>query len=539
MMRLAVPAAAVVVASLGAAVNAAELEITIHDAGAGAPLPARVYLEDASGAFHFLRSADPGGAALEFRRERFGTSIEMHTIVSAHPAKAELAPGRYTLTVERGKEYLPAVQSIEMTDEPRSVEIALRRWSHVAEAGWFSGETHVHRTVEELPLTMLAEDLNVALPLTYWVTQAFTPPAQGDKNAAAAVQPELIRVDAAHAIYPMNTEYEIFTVGGKPHTLGAVFALNHKSVLSQGAPPVRPIAERIHAEGGLLELDKHNWPWSMMLVPVMKVDLFELANNHHWRTEFGFRQFGEPPPPYMRVDTDDRGMTERGWTDYGFQNYYALLNCGFRLQPTAGTASGVHPAPLGFGRVYVHGDEPFTYEDWMRGLAEGRSFVTTGPMLLVEANGQKPGHAFQNREPLRCRITGAARYHEPLSSVEIIAAGKSVRSIEPQNRKTEAGAYECAIDETLDLDSSTWIAVRCYSTNDRGRVRFAHTAPFHVAVEGKPLRPRAAEVDYLVRRVEEEITRNRAVLPDDALDEFRSALDSYKRLAEVADADNP
>ena len=58
----------------------------------------------------------------------------------------------------------------------------------------------------------------------------------------------------------------------------------------------------------------------------------------------------------MKVERDARGFTERGWIEFGFQNYYALLDCGFRIRPTAGTASGVHPVPLGFGRVYVHLD---------------------------------------------------------------------------------------------------------------------------------------------------------------------------------------
>ena len=154
-----------------------------------------------------------------------------------------------------------------------------------------------------------------------------------------------------HVIWPLNTEYEIFTVGGKQHTLGAVFGPESQEPLTKGVPPVRPIAEQVHAQGGLLDLDKHNWPWSMMLVPVMNVDLFELANNHHWRTEFVFRSFGEPIPRVHEPADRSDGMEEKHWTDFGFQNYYALLNCGFRLMPTAGTASGVHPVPLGWGRV--------------------------------------------------------------------------------------------------------------------------------------------------------------------------------------------
>jgi len=53
---------------------------------------------------------------------------------------------------------------------------------------------------------------------------------------------------------------------GNRHTLGAVFILNHKKALELAAPPVGPIADEARRQGGILELDKHNWPWSMMLV---------------------------------------------------------------------------------------------------------------------------------------------------------------------------------------------------------------------------------------------------------------------------------
>jgi hypothetical protein len=63
-------------------------------------------------------------------------------------------------------------------------------------------------------------------------------------------------------------------------------------------------------EGALIELDKHNWPWSMTLVPVMPVDLFELANNRVWETGFAFRDFGEAPDAAMGIERDARGYTE-------------------------------------------------------------------------------------------------------------------------------------------------------------------------------------------------------------------------------------
>ena len=97
-----------------------------------------------------------------------------------------------------------------------------------------------------------------------------------------------------HVILPRNTEYEVFRVGDRGHTLGALFLLNHRSMFTKLALPVAPIAEQAHAEGALIDLDKHSWPWSMMLVPVAKVDLFELSNNSVWRTQFGRRTCGRP-----------------------------------------------------------------------------------------------------------------------------------------------------------------------------------------------------------------------------------------------------
>jgi hypothetical protein len=38
------------------------------------------------------------------------------------------------------------------------------------------------------------------------------------------------------------------------------------------------------------------------------------------------------------------------WTQ---EIYYHILNCGLRLLPSAGSASGVLPNPVGYDRVYV------------------------------------------------------------------------------------------------------------------------------------------------------------------------------------------
>jgi hypothetical protein len=508
----------------------------VLDAGTGKPLPARVYVQGADGSWHFARSDAKDGSAVEYRKQRDPKSVEMHTTLSAHPFLLDLPPGQYTLTVERGKEYLPESRTVTIGREPVAETFRLRRWIDMSSLGWYSGETHVHRSLEELPNVMLAEDLNVALPLLYWVTEAFAAPRTGGRSTTRDIEAKPIAVDATHVIYPRNTEYEIFTVDKKPHTLGAVFVLNHKSVFEEGVPPVGPVAARAKKEGALLELDKHNWPWSMMLVPVMGIDLYELSNNHVWRTEFGFPGFGEPAASWMQVERGPQGFTETGWVEYGLQNYYTLLDCGFWLRPTAGTASGVHPVPLGFGRVYVHVGKDFSYDAWVKGLNEGRSFVTTGPLLLAELDGRDPGAVFRPAgDGLHTfRLTGQALSPVPLSRIEVVINGEVAERLKPANRQTDAGGYESLLDAQLKVDGSSWLAVRCYEDRPNGRVRFAHTAPWHVEVEGKPLRPRKAEVEYLVKRVEEQLKRSAGVLPEAALAEYREGLQAYKELVKTA-----
>jgi glycerophosphoryl diester phosphodiesterase len=512
-----------------------ELRGRIIDADSGQLLPARFYIQSDKGDWYFPKSAAPDGSAVEYRKQRPSGSSEMHTTLSAHPFSVKLPPGRYDITAERGKEYLTFEKTVDVANQPVELTIPLKRWINLAERGWYSGDTHTHRAIDELPNIILAEDLNVALPLTYWVTKSDIAPIQGDRATGDDVKPELISVDKSHVIYPLNTEYEIFSVKqkpGQPHTLGAVFVLGHKQPFDLGVPPVAPVAAEARRQGALLDLDKHSWPWSLMIVPVMNVDLFELSNNHVWRTQFGFPRWTiDMLPPDMQVETNAEGFTEWGWIDFGFKTYYSLLDCGFRMRPSGGTASGVHPVPLGFGRVYVQLPDGFSYDKWMQGLDAGRSFVSTGPMLFVEVNGQPPGSTLKvSGKSASCRVTGSTESPNPIDRIEIVSNGSIVTSVDGHSIQTDGGGYRQAIDEQVTLKTSGWIVVRVFEKRPDGRVRFAHSSPVHVEIPGRPLRPRREEVRWIVDQIQREIARNDGVLEEASVAEYRQALRTYQRI---------
>jgi hypothetical protein len=273
-----------------------------------------------------------------------------------------------------------------------------------------------------------------------------------------------------------------------------------------------------------------------MIVPIMEVDLFELANNHVWETEFGFPQwYADFAPDFMQIEKNESGFTEKGWIDFGLQTYYAFLNCGFELMPTAGTAAGVHPVPAGFGRVYVHQPDGLSVEGWLKGLKAGRSFVTTGPMLLAECEGRPSGDRLRPAAASKqVRVTGIAESSTPLDRVEVVVNGRLVKTIAAANAPRKAGGFASKFDEPIDVDGSSWLIVRAYEVRSGGRFRFAHTAPWFIDVPGKPLAPRAEEVDYFIGRVEAEIDRNRGVLKPEEIAEYERALEIYREIRKRA-----
>jgi hypothetical protein len=504
----------------------------VIDAGTKQPVAARIYVHSADGRWFFPKSASPKGSAIEYKRQAGPASLEQHVTLSADPFVVTVPPGTYTITVERGKEYVPLVQTVAVGKQHLEVTLPIERWINMTSLGWYSGDVHAHRPLAEMPNLVMAEDLNVAMPLSHWVTAADTSPVSGNRVKDPAPKPAWIAVDPTHGIYPLNTEYEIFTVGGKSHTLGAVLICGQKTPIDQGVPPVRRIAERAHAEGAFLDLEKHSWAWSPMIVPLMKVDLFELANNHCWRTEFGFPAWTlDAAPKSMNLELTDKGFTEWGWIDFGFKSYYAYLNCGFRMMPSAGTGAGVHPVPFGFGRVYVHVPGEFTFDKWRENLLAGHSFVTTGPLMRMQFNGEEAGHTFRvTADKAEVRVTGVVESTSSLGRIEIIQNGEVVWSEVPAQPTSPANHVSAAVDQTVSFDRSGWLIVRCFEARPDKRIRFAHSAPVFVEVPGKPLIPKKVEAEHFVDRIERELARHKGVLNADTLDEYQEALAIYREL---------
>jgi hypothetical protein len=140
----------------------------------------------------------------------------------------------------------------------------------------------------------------------------------------------------------------------------------------------------------------------------------------------------------------------------------------------------------------------------------------------------------------RVRIEGECVSQEPVNAVEIILNGKIVERLAPNvapgesNSKVDRQANRTKFRHTLELDGSSWIAVRCWEPRNGGRIRFAHSAPWFFDVPGAPLPPRREEVGFLIRSVQRELERSSAILPAEAVAEYQKALSIYEDIARRA-----
>src|SRR5262249_54672252 len=124
-----------------------------------------------------------------------------------------------------------------------------------------------------------------------------------------------------------------------------------------------------------------------------------------------------------KIDTIDLNASYAGTVPL----WYRLLNCGFRLPPSAGTdcfLNRIRSQLPGASRAYVKIDGDFSYAAWIGGLRAGRSFISNGPMLELSVEDQGPGGTVRLGAPREVHVVARASSQFPLDKVEIVLNGK-------------------------------------------------------------------------------------------------------------------
>ncbi len=108
------------------------------------------------------------------------------------------------------------------------------------------------------------------------------------------------------------------------------------------------------------------------------------------------------------------------------------MNAGYRF-PGVGACDYPACRKLADCRTYVHlAGEP-NFKHWLAAAAEGRSFMTSGPLVLLEVDGKLPGDTIETADDkprslqARVRVLSEAA---PVTDVQLVVNGQVVAGLE-------------------------------------------------------------------------------------------------------------
>ena len=451
----------------------------------GVVVPARVYLIDSSNNSIFPNHT------IAYDKTSFDGIVEKSFVPPNGVFSIDLPDGAYRIVVERGKEYLPVDIRIHIR-APRNIKrtVVLHRWINMGARGWFSADMHVHRPLADLPTLMDAEDLSAAVPITQWSATW----SGGKMNADPSLQHYLSIADADGIVHlkegrffpVLNEELE----SNSSAVLGTFLGRNGVQL----AYPFSDFGRAVLARGGVADSEKATSLELPGLAAVGACQTVGLANNSLWRSGSYLTRWGAWPDRAL----GQYPQTCSGFVRAGFDIYAALLDMGFPLKPSAGSASGALPVPPGWSRIYVHTQAPLTPQLWVEALKQGRSFVTTGPMIFLRVNGKEPGDEVHlSQFPLRLHVSLEMFSLTPVSKAEIVLNGQP-HDIALRLNLKDPHRYSGSTD--LTAESSTWITARWSAARSNG-CDVAHTSPIYFWDGTKPIPVNRDEAEKLLDRV--------------------------------------
>ena len=505
---------------------------------------------------------DSQGHVYPARSRRLSPDFFFHDQIYRHSGEfVVLPPGEYNVTYTRGPEYRIQNRSITVPRKNTHREtFQLERWIKLVDQRWFSGDHHVHAAgcshyeaptqgvnPEAMMRHILGEDLNVGCVLTwgpcwYFQKQFF----EGDtsrlsqENYLMRYDVEVSGFPSQHAghlcllrlkdddyTYPEEADFDWSFRSEKGHFKGT-----RTERIGEWPTWDLPILAWGKRQGGVVGFSHSGW--GLQLPDYMPNGSREFPPGR-WggaRPEWP----GSSPdklPDYAMPRFDGIGANEYVVdvvhdvcdfisavdtpSTWELNVWYHTLNCGYTCRISGETDFPcIYGDRVGLGRAYVKLDksQPLTFDNWVQGIKDGRSYCCDGLSHLYdfEINGLGVGEkgkdgrasvlAVKNESTLKISVNAAALLAEQPREeirkrridekpywhverarigdtrkvpVELIVNGHAVAK---QELTADGSVQELEFDFTPER--SSWLALRILAS--------CHTNPIFVEVDGKPIR---------------------------------------------------
>ncbi len=481
----------------------AQLHVTIVEKATAQPMYCRVNVVGADGNYYEPRDNPLAPWSLHRTGNRPGKGPFRYYgwfFYTTGAFDVEVPPGPTRVEVWKGLEFQPLSHTVELTaGEKSDLKLSIDRTAPLAELGYYSGDTHIHlprrnATDDARALDLMdAEDIQYGYMLSANDGRGYS--GHWERQAIAlqrALGPDAV---ATRGCYHIASGQEYVT-----SSYGHIGLLLHRQIVFKG-----------------LTVEPNRWPLlGLVGQETRKLGGYSINLHGGYSNEIyiDFAQQATDGVELLQF-AEYRGIALEGW--------YRMLKIGYRF-PALGACDYPYCRALGDCRTYVYCPQRPDPLEWVQRAAAGHSFFTTGPLLLLEVDGCRPGDAIRRRGADPTQLHARVRVRSevaPATEVELIVSGQSVaRRQVPTDLRGEWFEF----DHQLDAHEPLWIAARTWSTSPPEQPNTeAHTNPVYVTIDDR-LPYSEADLNWLVAKTDELI----AELDRRTFEEKSAALEFYR-----------
>jgi hypothetical protein len=395
-----------------------------------------------------------------------------------------LVPGRTKVRITRGPETVATTREFDLqAGKETRATFVLERQVDLRRRGWYAGDSHVHmlhgeRTIpvdfDFVALTARAEDLQFLSLAQAWSLDVPTPEhLQAELQARSTPDCSL----AWNLEAPKN-----YYRGDAGRCLGHCWTLGLRGRTPEGLDVIRLLLD-----ASAWDYESHKPTYanfeSHRLIHAQGGAVFYSHPARWWLGSWG-GQGGYPKVEQMRVSnmaaelpldvlagpTFDgldviTGTGEAAANARAFELWSLLLNHGYQLAATASSdACFDRPggAVPGNPRTYTFVPGKFTVAKAKQAILSGRTFVTTGPLLLATLDGAPPGATLppgHANHVLHIEAWAAGDSPDGLSRLEVLRNGQVFRGFD-----FEAKPASLSTNISIQETAPAWYCLRLHAS---------------------------------------------------------------------------
>ncbi len=499
------------------------LKISLVEADTGASINGLISLRDSQGNVLRLKELVPRGQGLEAQ-----SPIQDWYVLVGKSQQLRVPRGKLSIQAFNGLETEITEMEVDTRDHAElALPLKLRRFYHATDRGYLSGNTHLHlqkisRHQADRYLVDVPRADGLDLLFLSYLERAV---ADLEYTSNKYTQAELAEL-GKQGVPIGNGEEHRHNFAGFGEGYGHVMLLN-----------IPELVQPVSIGPGIMQKGTDGIPLRRGIDTARQAGATVIWCHNRW----GLEDIPSWVTGRLHANNIFDGGTHGSYAD----SFYRYLDVGIEVPFSTGTDWFMYD----FSRVYVPSSKPLTPEQWLDVLAEGKSYITNGPLLEFEVAGRGAGEVITLDQPGKVSLRGEAWGRTDFQQLQLISAGKIVH----QAKSSQQGQhYTAKIEIELDITQPTWLALRTpppssdrdpnYQVktplNEYGRELFSHTSAVFVELAGKRVFHIASAQSLLNEMLESRSfisekailtnpAERRAVLAvyDEAIDKWKAQID--------------